>query len=196
MRRWRREQRLPNPTSEEVSAKERRGKKVSNGSARLSFYGQPFLREATETSLVVTGFAGAVESFTAQSRNNPEHAPVFARLIALVEQAHDIYIHRALGDLPPQAMNALVERFLDTAGDIPVASPGGHSLVWAYFIVAAESSDPRHRRFFVGKLRELFNDTGFANALSAIQELQRIWSIAGEERWTYMLPTLARTLVM
>ncbi|KAF4535289.1 C6 zinc finger domain containing protein [Lasiodiplodia theobromae] len=163
---------------------------------KLSFYGQPFLREATETSLVVTGFAGAVESFTAQSRNNPEHAPVFARLIALIEQAHDIYIHRALGDLPPQAMNALVERFLDTAGDIPVASPGGHSLVWAYFIVAAESSDPRHRRFFVGKLRELFNDTGFANALSAIQELQRIWSIAGEERWTYMLPTLARTLVM
>lgn len=68
--------------------------------------------------------------------------------------------------------------------------------MWAYFIVAAESSDPRHRHFFVEKLRELFRETGFANALGAVQELQRIWSIAGEERWTYMLPTLARTLVM
>ncbi|KAL1620432.1 hypothetical protein SLS54_006219 [Diplodia seriata] len=163
---------------------------------KLSFYGQPFLREATSTSLVVTGFAGAVEAFAAQSRINPEHETIFARLIALIEQARDIYIHRAIGDLPPQAMHSLVERFLATAGDIPVASPGGHSLVWAYFIVAAESSDPRHRHFFVEKLRELFRETGFANALGAVQELQRIWSIAGEERWTYMLPTLARTLVM
>ncbi|KAL1636376.1 hypothetical protein SLS58_009869 [Diplodia intermedia] len=163
---------------------------------KLSFYGQPFLREATSTSLVVTGFAGAVEAFAAQSRINPEHGTIFARLIALIEQARDIYIHRALGDLPPRSMHSLVERFLATAGDIPVASPGGHSLVWAYFIVAAESSDPRHRNFFVEKLRELFRVTGFANALGAVQELQRIWSIAGEERWTYMLPTLARTLVM
>ncbi|EOD51321.1 putative c6 zinc finger domain protein [Neofusicoccum parvum UCRNP2] len=163
---------------------------------KLCFYGEPFLREATDTELVTTGFSGAIESFHAQLQRNPEHSSVIIRLIGLIEQARDIYVHRALNDLPSDTMKSMVDRFLGTAGDIPVSSPGGHSLVWAYFIVAAESSDPHHRKFFIRKLRELWTGTGFANTLTAIVELRRIWTIGSGQRWTYVLPSMAQTFVM
>lgn len=55
-------------------------------------------------------------------------------------------------------------------------SLGGHILIWPFFILGTECSQARDREFVIDQLQYLWEWTGFANTLRAIETLKQFWS--------------------
>lgn len=113
-------------------------------------------------------------------------------------RAAQIYLHRSRSYLNPgndfQAMEMLND-FQQLLIDLDPTTQGAHTLVWPYFIAAAESSTETHRQYFVEKLRHIESATGYRNVSVAIQKLPDLWKRQRTERWTISLPRLM-TVVM
>jgi hypothetical protein len=126
--------------------------------------------------------------------------PVFTSLYynEAYRQASAIYILRAQSEHiiidDPLAIK-LVARLKDLLTDVDPYSAGAHTLVWPYFVAAAESILPVHRTFFYQRLNHIWETTRYRNIKVAIDALDRIWARRGEERWTAMLPDIAMVIM-
>ena len=80
--------------------------------------------------------------------------------------------------------------------NIQPGSGGGHSLVWHYFIGAADSDLQEQRAFFTDRLVAIYEDTGCANISQGLKMLEQLWVRPSDQMWPQMLPTIATTLVM
>ncbi|KAJ4299486.1 hypothetical protein N0V90_004731 [Kalmusia sp. IMI 367209] len=120
----------------------------------------------------------------------PMHAVSLQNVRSQIEQAYNIYLLRALGNLDPLSSMQLVEQFKRTAEEYPGTTLGHHVLIWATFIVAAESSTQEHRAFLIERLRTFHTISKFENNLKAISLLQVIWENESEPKWTNLLPEM------
>lgn len=113
-------------------------------------------------------------------------------------RAAQIYLHRTQSFLMPghdfQALEML-DDLRDLLLELDPTAQGAHTLVWPYFIAAADSSTESHRQFFLSKLLHIEQTTGFRNVSVAIEKLPEIWREQRNERWTLALPKLL-TVVM
>lgn len=78
---------------------------------------------------------------------------------------------------------------------VPPGATGAHVLVWPIFVAALESGGSELGEFFVGKLRFIWETTGYANVKKAMEALPEIWRRSRSERWTLCLPSVS-TVVM
>jgi hypothetical protein len=92
-------------------------------------------------------------------------------------------------------MDQLIEEFKWLLLELEPSSEGAHTLVWPYFIVAAESRTQEHRDFFYRRLNYIWSATGYRNIRVAMDALQKIWGQQGFERWTASLPDIT-TIIM
>lgn len=106
---------------------------------------------------------------------NPEHGPTVLKLISLITKACDIYMARA-ANLPEQKIQDLVRDFINETASFNARSLGGHILIWPFFILGTECSQARDREFVIDQLQYLWEWTGFANTLRAIETLKQFWS--------------------
>ena len=113
-----------------------------------------------------------------------------------IQQACDIYRRRALHMISPEQSIQLVERIQDTVADLDPKEDGGHTLVWACFVAAAESSLPQHRELFANRLRGLFECTRFGTIPIALETLELIWSAHGSSHWTDVVTRQRPLLIM
>lgn len=111
-------------------------------------------------------------------------------LYDLEEQACRIYVTRVLIGPDGPALTQLVDRFKNTMESLPANSPGEHTLVWATFMAASESSTPEHQQYFKEVLKRHHQRNGFANILTALRHLQGIWAARTAQDWTEVLPNL------
>ena len=126
---------------------------------------------------------------------HPEHSAGLQNIKSQIEQAHSIYLCRALGTQDPSTTVCQVEKFKQTAEAYPKGCPGEQVLIWATFIVAAESTTPEHREFFTRRFEAFHEFNGFANTLKAVELLNKIWKGDSESSWTSLI-TEARTFIM
>ncbi|KIW05688.1 uncharacterized protein PV09_03550 [Verruconis gallopava] len=127
---------------------------------------------------------------------HPEHKDVISDLQNMIRQACRIYVHRALANPPAESMAHLVEQFKRTAERIERKELGQHVLTWSYFVVAAESSNAEHRRYFVERINDLHRFTGFHNTIRGLRQLEGIWNMQSSTRWTALLGGPAQVLIM
>lgn len=91
---------------------------------------------------------------------------------------------------------ATLENLKTLVYDIPPGSAGGHSLVWQYFIAAADSDVQEHRAFFTDRLIKIYNATGCANISEGLKMLEQLWARPSNQTWPQMLPMISTTFVM
>lgn len=140
----------------------------------------------------------ALQSFDCLKRciqRHPNHNQSLMNVKSQIEQAYNIYLQRALDELDPSTSQKLVEQFVRTADGYSPSSPGHHVLIWATFIVAAESSTHEHRAYLIARLREFHDINGFENELKAVALLRTIWRNAPTSKWTTTLPQM-RTFIV
>ncbi|KAL4889989.1 fungal-specific transcription factor domain-containing protein [Aspergillus ambiguus] len=127
--------------------------------------------------------------------SHPEHSPTILKLIRLVRKASGIYIARAT-NIPQQGIDKLVHGFISETSEFSAISPGGHILIWPFFIVGAECSRADDQDFIVNQLQHLWRQTGFANTLYAIEVLREVWKDRGGIPWTEAMVNKVEVFVM
>ncbi|RDW90742.1 Zn(II)2Cys6 transcription factor [Aspergillus mulundensis] len=157
---------------------------------KFSVYAEPLLSEQSGIETVWARTQAGFECLQRCSALHPEHAPSLHNVRSQIEQAYTIYLHRALGNQShPSSSIERVEQFRQTVEAYPIGCPGEHVLVWATFIVAAESTytTVEHRAFFARRMQYLHQINGFGNIPKAIRLLERIWKDPAGMRWTSVI---------
>ncbi|KAL0768647.1 hypothetical protein CaCOL14_009622 [Colletotrichum acutatum] len=177
---------------------------------KLRVYSAPLLSENSGilTLCSQTQVTRAFECMRHCSQQRPEHSETISRIINLVQQSHDIYLHRAGTNIiiPQSAVVGLddhitksverVQLFIETFQSFPTNSPGREVLIWAFFMAASGCATDEHKEFFRITLREFHQKSRFENILKALNHLERIWDrqLFGLS-WASQL-TEARLLIM
>lgn len=126
----------------------------------------------------------------------PSLAPQIALYKAAIRSACNIYLTRVTKAPPHSETTAALEELKDLCLNIQPGQPGHHTLVWAYFIAAAESSTFEHRNFFTLRLQEVYSRTKFHNIPTALAALQELWKVQAERRWTEILPEVMPVFII
>ena len=149
----------------------------------MSLYSQPWISEesARRTLGNITqqdlGFLYSILD------SHPEYSSIILTLIDVIRKACEIYLARAM-DISQKQIDRLVQEFIDKTSTFNATSPGGHILIWPFFVVGVECTNSKDREFAIGQLQHLWRWTGFGNTLYAIETLQKIWSSHSGSRWT------------
>ena len=149
----------------------------------MSLYSQPWISEesARRTLGNITqqdlGFLYSILD------SHPEYSSIILTLIDVIRKACEIYLARAM-DVSQKQIHRLVQEFIDKTSTFNATSPGGHILIWPFFVVVVECTNSKDWEFAIGQLQHLWRWTGFGNTLYAIETLQKKWSSHSGSRWT------------
>lgn len=105
---------------------------------------------------------------------HPEYSDIIFRIAEIIQRASKIHLARA-GKAPESTITEMVRNFFHETATFNAASPGGHILIWPFFIVGLECTSQQDMRFVESQLNILWEHTGFGNTLYAINLLRRIW---------------------
>jgi Fungal specific transcription factor domain len=132
------------------------------------------------------------ESFSDDT--NQMHRQTIDAVVEATRLCFKIYSDRLRGKT---ASNAPTLEYLKTlVFDIQPGSTGGHSLVWQYFIAAADSDIQEQRAFFTDRLIDIYNTTGCANISEGLKMLEQLWAQPPNQMWPQILPMISTTFVM
>lgn len=92
--------------------------------------------------------------------------------------------------------NLKLEQLKGLVSRVPPGSVGGNSLVWAYFIGAAESESTEDRTFFTNCLLEIYKGSNWQNIMIGLGMLQQLWEHPQRQLWRQNLPQLSTAFVM
>ncbi|KAE8152384.1 hypothetical protein BDV25DRAFT_170516 [Aspergillus avenaceus] len=161
---------------------------------KMSLYSQPLVsRESAMQALAAISREDLGFLYTILD-SYPEHASVIHRLTSVIRKAPRIYLSCATSR-PQCVIDALVRDFLAETSTFNAESPGGHILIWPFFIVGAECSSATDREFVTEQLRHLWKATGFTNTLYAIEVLERLWKKEPRE-WTRLMEDEVMVFIM
>ncbi|KAF5716079.1 trehalase [Fusarium mundagurra] len=165
---------------------------------RVCLFGESLFNETNGVHFIQAQQQACLEFITWCDRFHPELKDLLSQLASLTTWACDIYVQRAIFNPPPSETVPMIERFKQSLGQVDayVDIVGRHLLAWPYFIVAAESSTPDHREFFLDKLVKLHNTTGCWNLLRAIDQVKEIWASQSSIRWTSLLGGPTQAFIM
>ncbi|KAJ4319312.1 hypothetical protein N0V84_006396 [Fusarium piperis] len=147
---------------------------------------------------ILTGPADDYLDFMSYPDLGPEseHYTNMELIRSAIHDACGIYRRRAESSLSQDESIHLIEQMRQKVLGLDCSTKGAHALVWTYFIAAAESTLPEHREFFSGRLKSLYQVTGFGSIPVALQALRTIWAIQGTRRWTEIVSTDTPILIM
>ncbi|KAL4730905.1 hypothetical protein ACLX1H_002947 [Fusarium chlamydosporum] len=104
-----------------------------------------------------------------------EHVPNIEVIRSAIFDACSIYRRRAESSLTDDESIHLVEQLRQKVLNLDSKTKGVHALVWTYFVAAAESILPEHRKFFSSRLADLYSVTNFGSIPVAVKALSTIW---------------------
>jgi len=121
--------------------------------------------------------------------------------IAMIKEAfktvHTLTMRQNNALLPDTVVNATLDFLRQLLLPITKTTPGAHTLVWVYFIAAAESRTPDDRFYFSQRLGELYDIGRFGNIPVALATLDRIWALdPSRQRWTRETDIIVPVLVI
>ncbi|KIW65811.1 hypothetical protein PV04_08034 [Phialophora macrospora] len=128
-------------------------------------------------------------------------SPADRRTVAAVVEAGRLCLHihgsRALGCRASHA--ATLRRVRDLISHVHPCTAGGNSLVWVYFIAAADSDTDELRAFFTARLQDIYNATGWANIAAGLAVMDKLWDRRSDEEetsWARLLPQVCSAFVI
>ncbi|KAF4967715.1 hypothetical protein FSARC_4776 [Fusarium sarcochroum] len=127
---------------------------------------------------------------------NSEHYSNMETIRSAIFDACGIYRRRAESSLSDEESIHLVEQLRQKVLNLDRGTKGAHALVWTYFVAAAESILPEHRKFFSQRLADLYSVTNFGSIPVAVKALRTIWGMQGTRRWTEIISSETPILIM
>jgi hypothetical protein len=110
------------------------------------------------------------------------------RNVAIIKEAfktvHTLTMRQNSALLPDTAVNSTLDALRTLVAPLTKTMPGAHTLVWVFFIAAAESRTEGDRMLFSQRLGELYDIGRFGNIPVALATLDRIWTLDPRQRWT------------
>ena len=162
----------------------------------MSLFAQPLLQEQPGTLWQDCRTQSTMDFISNIAILRPDLSTELEIYKSAIRIACDLYITRAT--LNPS--HSLTVPELDSLKAmcelVQPNTPGHHTLVWTYFIAAAESSTFEHRQFFTTRLQEVHSRTRFLNIPAALNALHEIWKIQAERRWTEVLPSVMPVFII
>ncbi|KIW35324.1 uncharacterized protein PV07_02026 [Cladophialophora immunda] len=119
---------------------------------------------------------------------------ITSTVIEAVRRSYQIYLNRAF--LGGKSDSMALDYLQHLVSPISPNVPGGHALVWVYFIAAAESELPEHRAFFTGRLNDIYVATGCENITAGLSILEQMWDSQTGSGWPWALRTNPSTFIM
>jgi hypothetical protein len=121
--------------------------------------------------------------------------------VAIIKEAfklvHTLTMQQNNALLPDTVVNATLDLLHKLLLPITKTTPGAHTLVWVYFIAAAESRTQGDRIYFRKRLGELYDIGRFGNIPVALATLERIWALdPSRQRWTRETDIIVPVLVI
>ncbi|OAL20824.1 hypothetical protein AYO22_08452 [Fonsecaea multimorphosa] len=162
----------------------------------MTLFAQPLLGESAGTLTLSARPAAYFDFISNAAIFHPTLAPQIGVYKAAIHMACNIYLKRVTSGPPHYETVVDLERLKSLCEQIHPATPGHHTLVWVYFIAAAESSTLEHREFFTMRLQEVFSRTRFHNIPTALAALQEFWKVQSERRWTEILPEIMPVFII
>ncbi|KAH0843379.1 hypothetical protein AYO21_09937 [Fonsecaea monophora] len=162
----------------------------------MTLFAQPLLGESSGTLTLSTRPAAYFEFISNAAIFHPMLAPQIGLYKSAIHMACNIYLKRVTSGPPHSETVADLARLKGLCERIQPTTPGHHTLVWVYFIAAAESSTLEHRDFFTMRLQEVFSRTRFHNIPTALAALQEFWKVQSERRWTEILPEVMPVFII
>ncbi len=90
----------------------------------------------------------------------------------------------------------MLEQLRETVAPLPPDTAGGDSLVWVYFVAAASCHADEQRLFFVSRLNDIYNKTGWRSAGAGLSMLAQIGDRPRTDPWTQSLLQVSTTIVI
>ncbi|EXJ71217.1 uncharacterized protein A1O5_05023 [Cladophialophora psammophila CBS 110553] len=162
----------------------------------MTLFAQPLLGESSGTLTLSARPAAYFDFISNAAIFHPKLAPQIGMYKSAIHMACNIYLKRVTSGPPHCETVTDLERLKKLCEQIHPATPGHHTLVWVYFIAAAESSTLKHRDFFTMRLQEVFSRTRFHNIPTALAALQEFWKVQSERRWTEILPEVMPVFII
>ncbi|KAF4965516.1 hypothetical protein FSARC_6696 [Fusarium sarcochroum] len=164
----------------------------------VCLFGESLLNESDGVEFLLARSEDCLEFMRFCLELHPELEELMSDLFSMIGIARDIYIRRALHNSPPSETTPLLEQFriLSEKVDAHVDLVGRHLLAWSYFVVAAESTTPEHRTFFLQRLKQLHETTRCGNIRKAIHQVESLWAVQPVLRWTSALGGPTQALIM
>ena len=120
--------------------------------------------------------------------------------VAIIKEAfkivHTLTVQQNNALLPDTVVNTTLDLLRKLVAPIAKTMSVAHTLVWVYFIAAAESRTGSDRVFFSQRLSELYDIGRFGNIPVALATLDRIWTLDLRRRWTRETGMIAPVLVI
>jgi hypothetical protein len=121
--------------------------------------------------------------------------------VAIIREAfklvHTLTMQQNNALLPDDVLNSTLDLLRTLVLPITKTTPGAHTLVWVYFIAAAESRTNGDRIFFAQRLSELYDIGRFGNIPVAVATLNQIWALdTSRQRWTRASDIIVPVLVI
>lgn len=165
-------------------------------------YASPLLGQAegiailSQTSTIIRPSSSpGWEDFTAYYRYYTNHQHSMSLVYDLHEQACGIYVQRAQAGPDGPALTTEVSNFRATLDKFPPGSAAEQILVWPIFLAALESTTVEDQEYFANQLMAHHQRNGFANILTALEYLKRVWSKQTRSSWTQLLPSMEAFIV-
>lgn len=113
------------------------------------------------------------------------------------KMVHTLTMQQNNARLPDHVVNGTLDLLRTLVLPITKTTPGAHTLVWVYFIAAAESRTHADRIFFTQRLSELYDIGKFGNIPVAVATLNQIWALdSSRQRWTRASDIIVPVLVI
>lgn len=162
----------------------------------MTLFAQPLLGETAGTMTLRTPLEAYFDFISNAAIFHPGLASQIGAFKSAICQACSIYLRRATQNPTSSESNTDLEVLKQLCEGIHPNTPGHHTLVWVYFIAAAESVTLAHRDFFTLRLQEVYSRTRFHNIPTALSALQKLWKVQAERRWTEVLPEIMPVFII
>ncbi|KAH7086061.1 hypothetical protein BKA63DRAFT_32045 [Paraphoma chrysanthemicola] len=162
----------------------------------FQFFGFPLSQEIEGIRVMQDQHVNYLEFMDYSISPASRHFNTVKILRSAIADAQEIYRRRAGSILTDEDSLALLERLRQRTMHIDDRVYGAHTLVWTYFIAAAESQLPGHRNYFTRQLKLLYRRTGFRSIVAGLGCLERLWTAGDGTRWTELLAKESPVLVM
>ncbi|KAK5045059.1 hypothetical protein LTR84_010207 [Exophiala bonariae] len=162
----------------------------------MTLFAQPLLGESAGTTTLRTPLEAYFDFISNAAIFHPGLATQIGVFKSAICQACNIYLRRATQNPEQSESSAALDTLKELCEGIHPNTPGHHTLVWVYFVAAAESVSLGHRDFFTMRLQEVYSRTRFHNIPTALSALQKLWKVQSERRWTEVLPEIMPVFII
>ncbi|KAL9471006.1 hypothetical protein ACSS6W_008947 [Trichoderma asperelloides] len=161
----------------------------------ISYLARPFVDDSSDVENMES--EKSLQSLLVESQG-PKYNNAEQEILNIVTEAAQVCYEICKDCNFPQRRekNSNLQHLKRLVSQVLPCTAGGNSMVWVYFIGAADSDSFEDQSFFIGCLIDIYNYTGWENIARGISMLEQIWQRPPGRSWRYILPQLSTAFVM